>query len=97
MPPAAEPGDFGGAGHGVRFADEGFHRGPVIQDGVADAQRRGYPGDEAAELVFRHGPDLLSGAAASLDPWEEDLFSGWDRLFEEETGFVEEKESHHAR
>ena len=47
--------------------------------------------------LARRGPDLLSGAASALDPWDEDLFRAWDGLFEEETGFTEERESHHVR
>ena len=48
-------------------------------------------------LVARGGPDLLPGVAASLDPWDEDWFSAWDRLFlEEEPGFVDAKEPFHA-
>ena len=48
-------------------------------------------------LFARGGPDLLPGVAAAMDPWDEDWFSAWDRLFlEEEPGFVDAKEPFHA-
>lgn len=37
------------------------------------------------------------GAAAALDPWDDDLFSDWDRDFLElEPGFAEGREPHHV-
>jgi hypothetical protein len=45
----------------------------------------------------RRRPQILSGEAASLDPWDDDWFSSWDRQFlVEEPGFAEGKEAPHA-
>jgi hypothetical protein len=48
-------------------------------------------------LFARRGTDRVPSSAATSDPWDEDWFLAWDRPFqEEEPGFVEGKETHHA-
>src|SRR5260370_41174185 len=67
MPPTAEVRDVGSAAHGIWFADEALHRGPIIQHSVANAERRRHPRNKAAELVLRHGPYLpLDSRTAKL-------------------------------
>lgn len=42
-------------------------------------------------------PEVVPRAAATVDPWDEDWLLAWDRPFqEEEPGFAEGKEAHHA-
>jgi len=54
---------------------------------------------EIAEMPLfeRRRPLVLPGEAASVDFWDDDWFPAWDRQFlEEEPGFAEGKETHHA-
>ena len=51
-------GDFGSAGESIGLADKTFHGLPVFEDGAADSERRRHGGDEAAEPVFRYGPNF---------------------------------------
>jgi proteasome lid subunit RPN8/RPN11 len=48
-------------------------------------------------LLAPNDAGALSDAAAALDPWDEDIFSAWDGLFEfEPAGFLEPKEARHV-
>jgi hypothetical protein len=52
---------------------------------------------EVAEIVLFDDSQLQPGAAAALDPWDDDLFSAWgDSFLEDQAGFVEAREPHHV-